>query len=351
MSSEALPNSRAPSLRGHYPASPLPRARPPPSRRRPLSRRNRLYGLPTSADFVAGRGGLLQLPDVSCAPCRRSHPAGGNSSRQPDCDHPCCLRARNKRSASGIICRGYPCVTHVTARPLAPILRWCRRWASELGFPAALPSKLRGLWLLPRWDCLPLNTSAFSGRTLRLLPSGAHAPRARQGRPRPQAHRTPRGGQDRAASRSRRPAPPLPPPGRVVPQRRQAITTSQPRTRPSWWVRRPLRTRPYPFADDSIAFRRREPSPPTLAALESFSRIAQREPKRRPTESDEVLAKDRHLRRILTTYLGYYHRARTHLSLDKDAPDGRPIEPAGHGTIITMPEVGGLHHRYVRRAS
>src|SRR3989441_7173908 len=85
--------SRAPSLRGHYPASSLPRARPPPSRRRPLSRGNRLYGLPSSADFAAGRGGLLQLPDVSCAPCRRSHPAGEDSSRQPDCDDPCCLRA------------------------------------------------------------------------------------------------------------------------------------------------------------------------------------------------------------------------------------------------------------------
>jgi len=42
--------------------------------------------------------------------------------------------------------------------------------------------------------------------------------------------------------------------------------------------------------------------------------------------------------------------ARTHLSLDKDTPDGRPIEPAGLGTIIPIPEVGGLHHRYVRRA-
>jgi hypothetical protein len=110
MLSEALPNSRAPSLRGHYPASSLPRARPPPSRRRPLSRGNRLYGLPSSADFAAGRGGLLQLPDVSCAPCRRSHPAGGDSSRQPDCDDPCCLRAQSKRSASGIVSRGYPCV-------------------------------------------------------------------------------------------------------------------------------------------------------------------------------------------------------------------------------------------------
>jgi putative transposase len=60
---------------------------------------------------------------------------------------------------------------------------------------------------------------------------------------------------------------------------------------------------------------------------------------------------ERHLRRILTSYLVYYHQARTHLSLDKDAPDGRPITPPVLGAIISIPEVGGLHHRYVRRAA
>jgi len=64
-----------------------------------------------------------------------------------------------------------------------------------------------------------------------------------------------------------------------------------------------------------------------------------------------VVLGERHLRRILTAYLAYYHRARPHLSLDKDAPDGRPIEPPELGAIIPIPEVGGLHHRYVRRAA
>jgi putative transposase len=64
-----------------------------------------------------------------------------------------------------------------------------------------------------------------------------------------------------------------------------------------------------------------------------------------------VVFGERHLRRILTAYFAYYHRARTHLALDKDAPDRRPIEPPGLGAIITFPEVGGLHHRYVRRAA
>jgi len=40
-----------------------------------------------------------------------------------------------------------------------------------------------------------------------------------------------------------------------------------------------------------------------------------------------------------------------HLSLDKDAPLGRPIERPGLGRVISIREVGGLHHRYVRRAT
>jgi putative transposase len=64
-----------------------------------------------------------------------------------------------------------------------------------------------------------------------------------------------------------------------------------------------------------------------------------------------VILSERHLRRILTAYFAYYHRTRTHLSLDKDAPDGRSIQPPRLGAIFPIPEVGGLHHRYVRRAA
>src|SRR2546421_11498403 len=60
---------------------------------------------------------------------------------------------------------------------------------------------------------------------------------------------------------------------------------------------------------------------------------------------------EQHLRRLLTRYFAYYHQARTHLSLDKDAPDGRPIERPELGRVIPIREVGGLHHRYVRRAA
>jgi len=60
---------------------------------------------------------------------------------------------------------------------------------------------------------------------------------------------------------------------------------------------------------------------------------------------------ERHLRRLLTRYFAYYHRARTHLALDKDAPDTRPIERPELGRVIQIREVGGLHHRYVRGAA
>ena len=60
---------------------------------------------------------------------------------------------------------------------------------------------------------------------------------------------------------------------------------------------------------------------------------------------------ERHLRRILARYFRYHHRARTHLALDKDAPDVRPVELPEAGRVVEIPEVGGLHHRYVRQAA
>jgi hypothetical protein len=60
---------------------------------------------------------------------------------------------------------------------------------------------------------------------------------------------------------------------------------------------------------------------------------------------------ERHLRRIVTRYLACYHRARTHLALDKDAPDLRPIDFPAAGRIVQLPEVGALHHRYIRQAA
>ena len=57
------------------------------------------------------------------------------------------------------------------------------------------------------------------------------------------------------------------------------------------------------------------------------------------------------LRRVLKSYLDYYERSRTHLSLGKDAPLERDIQPQWTGPIVAIPQVGGLHHRYERIAA
>jgi putative transposase len=57
------------------------------------------------------------------------------------------------------------------------------------------------------------------------------------------------------------------------------------------------------------------------------------------------------LRRTLNSYLDYYHRSRTHLSLAKDSPELRAIQPPEMGSIVAIPQVAGLHHRYERRAA
>ena len=58
-----------------------------------------------------------------------------------------------------------------------------------------------------------------------------------------------------------------------------------------------------------------------------------------------------HLRHLLRDYLAYYHRARTHLSLEKDSPEPRPVERLDQGRIVETPMVGGLRHRYTRQAA
>jgi transposase InsO family protein len=62
-----------------------------------------------------------------------------------------------------------------------------------------------------------------------------------------------------------------------------------------------------------------------------------------------VVLNERHLRRLLKKYLAYYHGSRTHLALKKDAPEPRAV--MSQGKIVAIPQVGGLHHRYERRAA
>jgi len=57
------------------------------------------------------------------------------------------------------------------------------------------------------------------------------------------------------------------------------------------------------------------------------------------------------LYRHVKVFVSYYHQTRTHLSLAKDTPETRPVHPPDLGPVVAIAEVGGLHHRYERRAA
>ena len=55
--------------------------------------------------------------------------------------------------------------------------------------------------------------------------------------------------------------------------------------------------------------------------------------------------------RHVKSFVAYYHDSRTHLALAKDTPEPRLVHPPDLGTVVAIPQVGGLHHRYERRAA
>ena len=59
-----------------------------------------------------------------------------------------------------------------------------------------------------------------------------------------------------------------------------------------------------------------------------------------------IIVDERHLRSVLRDYARYYNRLRTHLSLNKDAPLGRPVQ--SNGVLRRLPHFKGLHHSFVR---
>jgi putative transposase len=64
-----------------------------------------------------------------------------------------------------------------------------------------------------------------------------------------------------------------------------------------------------------------------------------------------IIFDERPLRRVLLAHFLYHHHSRTHLSLAKDCPEPRPMQPPSAGTVVAFPQVGGLHHRYERRTA
>ena len=86
--------------------------------------------------------------------------------------------------------------------------------------------------------------------------------------------------------------------------------------------------------------------------LSRYSRLANKFGSiRRECLDHIVIFNERHLRRILRAYFVHYNETRTHLALSKDAPFPRATSPPGDGAIVAIPQVGGLHHRYERRAA
>ena len=62
-----------------------------------------------------------------------------------------------------------------------------------------------------------------------------------------------------------------------------------------------------------------------------------------------IIINEEHLREILKEYFQYYNRYRTHLGLEKDSPEGRPVEQLGK--LSKIPVLNGVHNIYFREAA
>ncbi len=59
-----------------------------------------------------------------------------------------------------------------------------------------------------------------------------------------------------------------------------------------------------------------------------------------------IIDSQSHLPHLLLSSMNYYNEARTHLSLNKDAPISRTVDTTGR--IVNRPVLGGLHRQYAR---
>jgi putative transposase len=66
---------------------------------------------------------------------------------------------------------------------------------------------------------------------------------------------------------------------------------------------------------------------------------------------DVIVLGERHLLPLVRQHAHYYNADRPHMSLDGDAPVTRAVEPKKIGEVVALRRVGGLHHRYIRRAA
>ena len=54
---------------------------------------------------------------------------------------------------------------------------------------------------------------------------------------------------------------------------------------------------------------------------------------------------------MLKEFLDYYHGVRTHLGLEKDAPEPRAVQAQDVGPVVVESVLGGLNHRYYREVA
>jgi putative transposase len=73
---------------------------------------------------------------------------------------------------------------------------------------------------------------------------------------------------------------------------------------------------------------------------------------RRECLNHVIVLNERHLKQILSSYVEYYNETRTHESLSGDSPNSRVVQFPNQGrNVVAISQVGGLHHRYERRAA
>ncbi len=63
-----------------------------------------------------------------------------------------------------------------------------------------------------------------------------------------------------------------------------------------------------------------------------------------------IILNEKHFRGVMKDYLDYYNHYRPHLSLERNSPIPRDVEPPSKGPVKSIPLLGGLHHLYTRAA-
>ena len=135
-------------LHGHYAASLLLRAPPPPSRLPPFSWVRQLYGFLASATFMTGRGGLLQLLNMSLSPCYPYHPAGVSCrfGQPAPCHAAFAPKQRARPPDLSSVSRPPTVLLSLWPGDLLPILKDCfRRSASSALLSSADATPAKGL--------------------------------------------------------------------------------------------------------------------------------------------------------------------------------------------------------------